>query len=203
MKLLRKIKFVKSDIIITDPKYFIKEDKIQDLTTAPQRKDFYPKDWSFSDSISIDSPEYENSLKYENDYKKAYQEWSDRNPDDWDICNYGDDMNILGFTDYITHSTIYGPWSCTTYKYDSDGNAESFGKFTSDSGMVGVFKLQDVLRYNSKYTGYTSEPWSNTTIYNFTGNVFIVNYGSDEVKSSDIRIIGAGSINFYTQQTGW
>lgn len=38
--------------------------------------------------------------------------------DDWEKCDYGDSMHILGFTDIISEQTIYGDWSCTTYEID-------------------------------------------------------------------------------------
>lgn len=35
--------------------------------------------------------------------------------DDWGKCDYGDNMEVLGFSNYISESTIYGDWSCTTW----------------------------------------------------------------------------------------
>ena len=40
--------------------------------------------------------------------------------DDWEKCDYGGSMYDLGFTTVISESTIYGDWSCTTYKTDED-----------------------------------------------------------------------------------
>lgn len=34
---------------------------------------------------------------------------------DWERCEYGERMEVLGITHYISESTIYGDWSCTTY----------------------------------------------------------------------------------------
>ena len=35
--------------------------------------------------------------------------------EDWDKCEYGKRLDVLGFTNYVSESTIYGDWSCTTY----------------------------------------------------------------------------------------
>ncbi len=36
--------------------------------------------------------------------------------DDWSKCNYGSNMEALGIKTYLTNSTEYGDWSCTTVK---------------------------------------------------------------------------------------
>ena len=35
---------------------------------------------------------------------------------DWDNCDYGRNMKALGINTYISESTIYGDWKCTTYQ---------------------------------------------------------------------------------------
>lgn len=35
--------------------------------------------------------------------------------EDWVKCEYGERLDKLGFTNYISESTIYGDWSCTTF----------------------------------------------------------------------------------------
>lgn len=40
--------------------------------------------------------------------------------DDWEKSDYGENMQILGFTNIISEQTIYGDWSCTTYETDED-----------------------------------------------------------------------------------
>lgn len=34
----------------------------------------------------------------------------------WDSVDYGDNLGAAGFTDFISESTLYGDWSCFTYK---------------------------------------------------------------------------------------
>ena len=33
---------------------------------------------------------------------------------DWEKCDCGNNMEVLGFRTFISESTIYGDWSCTT-----------------------------------------------------------------------------------------
>lgn len=39
--------------------------------------------------------------------------------EDWDKLDLGQDLEILGFTNFISKPTIYGDWSCTTYKVEN------------------------------------------------------------------------------------
>lgn len=204
MNVLGKLKFSGEDIVITDPMYFVKTEKHGDITKAPKRSDYYPPKWDFSTEIQFDSPLFETTIKCEAAYRDAYDKWNDTNPDDWDICNYGDNMELLGFKNYLTQSTIYGPWSCTVYNINKLGKpVNKIGNFTSDSGMVGVFTLSEINQYNSAYNSYATEKWSNTVIHDFDGIVTIINVGSSNVKDCDIRIIGCGNVSFMTRQTGW
>ena len=64
--------------------------------------------------------------------------------DDWNACNYGENMEALGINNYITESTLYGNWSCTTY--------------ASENPQETVDKLAEISKYFSdkyeKYGGY-------------------------------------------------
>lgn len=186
------------DILITDPMYIMRSNKIENIETKPDRKSYYPENWDFNKEIDIDSSDFDVSLECEHNYQKAYQSWQEDNLNEWDICNYGDNLEILGFKQFYAHSTIYGPWGCRTY--DRRTNTE-LGRFCSDSGMFGIFLLSEVLKYNPKYNGYRSQPWTAVVVPNFRGTIKVVNFGDDNIGSSDIRIVGIGSINFYTKQT--
>ena len=52
-------------------------------------------------------------------------------------------MEVLGIKNYICRDTLYGDWSCTTYNSDTH---EKLGEFCADSGMVGVYLLDEVLK---------------------------------------------------------
>ena len=45
--------------------------------------------------------------------------------DDWNACEYGYNMEVLGIKNYLTHDTIYGDWSCMCYR---SGNVEEVAK---------------------------------------------------------------------------
>lgn len=162
----------------------------------------------------------------------------------WHRCKYGYCMKALGIHNYITESTIYGDWSCTTYSVENpievvnkiaeiskyfnnklkeyggyeeisdeeykslneeceaeqdalNLKVEKLGNFCADTGLVSVFLLDEVLKYNPDFSKWAEEcPWCVTTISNFDGDV---EYYVDEV--GDAHIIGIGSTNFFTTQT--
>ena len=139
--------------------------------------------------------------------------------DDWRACDCGQNMEVLGIKHYICESTIYGDWGCTTYKVDTDpvkiidiiaesyakGDCEidfspvtsKIGNFCADAGLVSVFLLDEVRKYNPDIDKWIKEhPWCVTTIEDFDGNV---EYYVD--KNSEAHIYGTGSINFFTTQT--
>lgn len=135
--------------------------------------------------------------------------------DDWETCDYGRYMGALGINTYITESTIYGDWICTTYKVDDnpkeiiDNFAEaeengrdygvecsSLGDFCADTGLVAVFLLDEVRKYNPDIDKWIEEnPGCVTTIEDFDGNV---EYYID--KNSEAHIYGTGNINFFTYE---
>ena len=139
--------------------------------------------------------------------------------DDWEACDCGQNMEVLGIKHYICERTIYGDWGCTTYKVDTDpvkiidSIAESYakedheinfppvtselGKFCADAGLVAVFLLDEVRKYNPDIDKWiASHDWCVTTIPDFDGEV---NYYID--KQDNAHIVGIGNINFFTIQT--
>lgn len=139
--------------------------------------------------------------------------------DDWEACDYGQNMEVLGIKHYICESTLYGDWGCTTYKVDTDpveiinSMAEAYangdyeidfsskvskiGNFCADAGLVAVFLLDEVRKYNPDIDKWIKEhPWCVTTIEDFDGDV---EYYIDE--NSEAHIYGTGNINFFTTQT--
>ena len=121
-------------------------------------------------------------------------------------------MGALGLKHYMSRSTIYGDWSCTTFNSDTK---EPIGKFCADAGMVGVFDLNEVLEYNPEYDDYTEKNWCVTLIKDFKGAVqFIVEekkymYDGKQYVDCVVRVVGRGvnkvtgeTLNFITSQTG-
>lgn len=210
----------KGTIVITDPCYIIKKNPIK-----------YPNTKDFGLPESINSKPFKDySTPEELAYKVAldYYFSESRKYDDWGKCNYGENMEVLGIHNYISESTIYGDWGCTTYKIDEEpkdfvnsvlqalkdnledeeyGEDESsipyegeyIGGFCADAGLVGVFLLDEILAYNPDWKYWIEKHhWCATIIENFEGEV---EYYIDKVYK-EAHIVGTGSINFYTNQTG-
>lgn len=57
-------------------------------------------------------------------------------PDDWYKSDFGKNLNILGFTKFLTSRTIYGDWTCTTFK-DCEESMDAIDE------LIGVFKFED------------------------------------------------------------
>jgi len=126
---------------------------------------------------------------------------------DWELCEYGENMEKLGIKTYLTRNTIYGDWSCTTFNSDTH---EPIGQFCADAGLVSVFLLDEVLKYNPNFDYHLNRPWTTTLIKDFDGeieiNVIGVEYKNEEGYTEideEVRVIGKGNINFYTTQTGF
>lgn len=138
-------------------------------------------------------------------YDKAMSEYRSftNKYDDWGKCDYGDNMGVLGFSNYISESTIYGDWSCTTWsrkdvaaqleelcelqrkqyelrkQYGEDSvqgkiyddkmfsatvDLKNIGGFCADAGMVAVFLLDEVLKYNPNFDYHINRLWTTTLI---------------------------------------
>ena len=131
---------------------------------------------------------------------------------DWEQCECGQNMEVLGIHTYFTESTIYGDWGCTTYKITEDPykvidnfvetkekgyECSKLGDFCADAGLVSVFLLDEVRKYNPNIDKWIEEhDWCVTKISDFDGEV---NYYVD--KAGNAHIVGIGNINFFTIQT--
>lgn len=189
----------KGDIIITDPCYIIRE-----KLGKPSMSD-YPalrgkNSKRFSEYTDKELAAYEK-------LKNAELEWEKLNPDDWDFCENGENMGVLGFTTYLTRDTYYGDWSCKTVNKNTNS---VIGHFCADAGMVGVFLLSEVLSYNPSFDDHKTKDWTTTLIKDFDGDIEIIlgnfDYEDENGKIAtvyEVRVIGTGNINFYTTQTGF
>lgn len=72
---------------------------------------------------------------------------------------------------------------------------KKIGNFCADAGMVGVFLLDEVLKYNPDFNYHIKREWTTTLIKDFDGDI---NYYVDSDREA--HIIGVGSINFFTTQ---
>lgn len=191
----------KGDIIITDPCYICKEK--QEVGEYPVSEDYFSysskKDYTDYKKSSCESKQYREEWKR---YFAALSEYRDNNISDWELCNYGEDMEVLGIKNYICRDTLYGDWSCTTYNSDTH---EKIGEFCADAGMVGVFLLDEVLKYNPDFNYHIERPWTTTLIKDFDGEIDfeIIHTEGEKWEDDSVRIIGRGNINFETKQTGF
>ena len=189
---------LKGDIIITDPCYIMNSGD-----GRPKLSD-YISDSNIGSKLFTDFTQTEMQAykKYESDCNT----YDENAPDQWELCNYGSQMENLGFTSYIADSTIYGDWSCTTFELkepcasiesiDDDSIKGVLGEFCADAGMVGVFLLSEVLANNPKFDYHINRTWTTTWIKDFDGVVEYV------VNDDEVFIVGTGNINFITKQTG-
>ena len=198
----------KGTIIITDPCYVIKKDNY------PSPK---PSDFNLPESIrGKPYTEYKtpDELAYKASCEKYFAEYNEK--DDWSRCDCGYNMEALGISTYFTEDTIYGDWGCSIYKIVEDPykvinnfveaekkgedygiDCSKLGDFCADAGLVSVFLLDEVRKYNPDIDEWiASHSWCVTTIPDFVGEV---NYYVD--KNKEAHIIGIGNINFFTIQT--
>lgn len=113
---------------------------------------------------------------------------------DWEKCEYGENMEVLGFSNYLTSGTEYGDWSCTTFETNT---GTVLGEFCADAGLVSVFLLDEVLKYNPKFDYHINRLWTTTLIENFDGDIKITH------RNGGVSVVGTGNVNFYTAQTGF
>ena len=212
----------KGTIIITDPCYICKENTKEKIGKQPDRDEYYTygmNEKDYPDAIESILPEKEipEAAKYVREklgittpykayhskiyeecyekYMKALEEYQDLNADDWERCEYGENMEELGIHTYLCRDTLYGDWSCTTFNTDTN---DILGEFCADAGMFGVFLLDEVLKYNPEFDWYQTRPWTTTLIKNFDGEI---DFEIDD--EENLHVIGTGNINFKTTQTGF
>lgn len=128
----------------------------------------------------------------------------------------GNGLSQFGFTSYIWEDTLYGDWSCTTFKLekplgnrkvselsDDDLKDEILGTFCADAGLVGVFLLDEVLKANPNFDYHITKPFTTTLIEDFDGDVSYITEINKETQDEFAYIVGTGNINFITAQTGF
>lgn len=190
--------FTPTDIIITDPCYIIKyeEDDTFDPSTLLIREQSSPLDGVDIDNIT---PEliylnWKQELEEDERIKEEMKKFSSTKPDALQKTNEYTDLTPLGISDAIVKNNEYGDWECTVYNKD---NNTIIGNFTADAGMVGVFSLSQVLKYNPDFDYHITKPHTTTLIKEFKG---LVKFDKD--KDGNVIVVGEGNINFFSKQTG-
>lgn len=108
---------------------------------------------------------------------------------DWADCGYGEKLDEIGIPTFFTSKN--GDLVETVIK--SCHSDEVLGNFCSDSGMVSVMLLSEVLAYNPDYNKRLSKECY-TIIHDFHGSVERVNIQD----SKYWKLVGKGNINFTT-----
>ena len=67
---------------------------------------------------------------------------ADMDQDLWEASGYGDDLSAFGCSQWICKDTIYGDWSCTTYK----GNSKEISKVVEE--IISLERELDTLDEN-------------------------------------------------------
>ena len=88
--------------------------------------------------------------------------------DYWGRSEYGFRMEELGVRTYLTAETLMGDWDCRAYDAVS---GKEIGRFCSDSGLVSVFLLEEILGYNPDYKEHLLRPYTAAWIRDFRGTV--------------------------------
>ncbi len=193
----------KGDIIITDPCYII---RAEHHGTKPLTKD----DWSACDyGQNMGALGIHNFLTANTEYG----DWScttiKEAEGSEELIARLNEMYVKFFSDY-NNIKVYKTeehrkemLEAHTAEYDKivEDSGLVLGHFCADAGLVSVFLLEEVLKYNPDFDYHLNKPWTTTLIKDFDGDVEITHRGDGE--EPEVSVVGKGNINFYTSQTGF
>lgn len=108
--------------------------------------------------------------------------------DDWQRTKWGEKMHLIGFNKYISFECEED--SPNVINYDSK---EILGTYCTDSCMICIVYLDDLLKYNPTFNNHIEYPESCTVIKNFNGKIRV------KVKKGYPIVVGKGNVNFYTE----
>lgn len=108
-----------------------------------------------------------------------------KSEEDWQLSLYGEKMEKIGIKEYIT------------IEFDEDINVVDdsgniLGSFCTDSSLITVMYLDDLLRYNLDFDQHIKYPENWAIIKDFNGEI------SYKSKNYTVTIYGNGNINFKT-----
>lgn len=186
------------DIIIADPRFVIKNNEQSFVNDIPQKTDIIENlGW---DRNNLTISQILELNRTENYYLKRISELAEKKYEktDWAKSECGTKMFKIGLENCIIKDTILENLHCTVY--DSDTN-DTIGEFCIESGKLGVFALDEVLKYNPDFKLNADECKATALIKNFTGDIFFIEE-EYENKENTVHVIGKGNFNFITKQTG-
>lgn len=99
-------------------------------------------------------------------------------------------LDKIGIQNFLSFEAIGESCGVVT---DSDTGA-AIGEFCTDSCILCVCLLEDVLAYHPEYDDYEKWPGSCAVIRGFEGEIVL------EEQGEEISVVGKGNINFYTKQ---
>lgn len=111
-----------------------------------------------------------------------------KNDEDWQISKWGEKMHLIGFNNYISFE--FEEDRPNVINYDSK---EIIGTYCTDSCMVCIVYLEELLKYNPTFNQHIEYPYNWTVIKNFDGNISV------KIKDDYPIVVGKGNINFYTE----
>ena len=114
-----------------------------------------------------------------------------KSQDDWLKCRHGEELEVLGISTYLTFS--HG--DCIGSVLINSDNNEILGDFASDSGMVSIVSLPELLAYDIDALRQT-HPSCYTIIKDFRGTIKSQLTPDDE--NQYWKLVGEGNIRFET-----
>ena len=111
-----------------------------------------------------------------------------KSEDDWDKTMYGEKMDMIGFKNYISFE-----FEEDSPKVINCDTRKSIGSYCTDSCMICIVYLGELLNYNPDFDQHIEYPKNWTVIEDFDGLISIQ-------KNKDyLSIVGKGNVNFYTK----
>ena len=106
--------------------------------------------------------------------------------EDWQLCHWGEHLEKLGLRDFLY---VEFEEDCPDV-VDREGN--KLGSFCTDSAVVVVLLLDDLLKYNPEFNDHITYPQNWTIIKDFCGTI------KPKTIAGEKYIIGEGNISFHT-----
>ena len=131
------------------------------------------------------------SLQFDGDIVITDPTYVVYNHEDWNKCEFGENLAALGIRTYLT----FGHGDCVGTTVINTESDEIFGEFASDSCMVSVILMSELLAYNPQALEKT-DPSCYTIIRNFHGTVSALAIPDDE--DQYWKLVGNGNICFET-----
>lgn len=108
--------------------------------------------------------------------------------DDWQRTKWGEKMHLIGFNKYISFE--FEEDRPNVINYDSK---EILGTYCTDSCMICIVYLDDLLKYNPTFNQHIEYPENWVVIKDFNGKIRV------KVKNDYPIVVGKGNVNFYTE----